>query len=286
MKAAVILSAAKNLASDVAESRSFAQGHTWAAFAATLRMTVVALATCSSAFAAEYAHIPGGTFRSVLPITPGQNEVPVKPFALARTPVTNAEFLAFVRAQPQWRRDRVAPLFAEENYLKSWAAADALGNAKPDHPVTNVSWFAAVAYCDAQGARLPTWYEWEYAAAAGPTSRDARGDPAWRQQILDWYAQTGSKLRDVGGAANFYGVSDLHGLVWEWTGDAGSLMVSSDNREQGDPDLMKFCGAGAITMEEKENYAVLMRIALLSSLQARYTTNNLGFRCAKDGKAR
>ena len=34
-------------------------------------------------------------------------------------------------------------------------------------------------------------------------------------------------------------------------------------------------------MQEKENYAVLMRVAMLSSLKAVDTTNNLGFRCAK-----
>jgi hypothetical protein len=58
-------------------------------------------------------------------------------------------------------------------------------------------------------------------------------------------------------------------------------MVASDSREQGDPDLLKFCGAGAISMQEKENYAVLMRIAMLCALKAADTTNNLGFRCAK-----
>jgi formylglycine-generating enzyme len=70
--------------------------------------------------------------------------------------------------------------------------------------------------------------------------------------------------------------------VWEWVEDFGAMMVSGDNREQGDPDLMKFCGTGALTMEQKENYAVLMRIAMLSSLKAAYTTANLGFRCARD----
>ena len=74
----------------------------------------------------------------------------------------------------------------------------------------------------------------------------------------------------------------MHGVVWEWVEDFGAMMVSGDNREQGDPDLMKFCGAGAMTMEQKENYAVLMRIAMLSSLKASYTTANLGFRCARD----
>ena len=60
-----------------------------------------------------------------------------------------------------------------------------------------------------------------------------------------------------------------------------ALLVSADNREQGDPDLLRFCGAGAVTLQLRENYAVLMRVAMLSSLQANDTTNNLGFRCAR-----
>ena len=52
--------------------------------------------------------------------------------------------------------------------------------------MVQVSWFAASAYCEAQGARLPTWNEWEYAAAADETRRDARKDPVWRERILAW----------------------------------------------------------------------------------------------------
>ena len=61
--------------------------------------------------------------------------------------------------------------------------------ARPDQPVTRVSWFAARAYCEAAGARLPTWYEWEFAAAADEHRPDARSDPDWREKILDWYGQ-------------------------------------------------------------------------------------------------
>jgi formylglycine-generating enzyme required for sulfatase activity len=82
--------------------------------------------------------------------------------------------------------------------------------------------------------------------------------------------------------ANFYGVKDLHGVIWEWVRDFNSMLIGTDNREQGGADVLKFCGAGALSMEKKENYAVLMRVALLSSLEARYTTRNLGFRCASD----
>lgn len=249
-----------------------------------LLLALATITTPTASIASNYVSVPGGRFSSVLPLTKGKYEVTVKSFALARRPVTNAQFLRFVSKHPEWRRDRVAALFKDELYLKNWRTATALGNAvAPAHPVTQVSWFAATAYCESNNARLPTWYEWEYAAAAGPASPDARQDPVWRQNILDWYAQPGGAQRDVGtSAANYYGIQDLHGLVWEWVSDFGALMVSDDNREQGDSDLAKFCGSGALTLDQKENYAVLMRIALLSSLQARYTTANLGFRCARD----
>jgi hypothetical protein len=57
-------------------------------------------------------------------------------------------------------------------------------------------------------------------------------------------------------------------------------MVSGDSREQGDPDKLKFCGAGALSLQDKNNFAVLMRVAFLSALEARSTARSLGFRCA------
>jgi formylglycine-generating enzyme len=235
------------------------------------------------AAAADYVALPGGTFTSVLPADGKAAAAKVAPFRLRTEPVTNAEFLAFVKAHPPWRRDRVAKILADERYLSHWAGADVLGEqALPDQPVTRISWFAAQAYCESEQARLPSWYEWEYAAAADATRRDARADPAWRESILGWYSRPSSKgLPDIGGAPNAYGVRDLNNLVWEWVDDFNALMVASDSREQGDPDLLKFCGAGAISLQEKENYAVLMRIAMLSALKAADTTNNMGFRCAK-----
>jgi formylglycine-generating enzyme len=245
----------------------------------------LAAATDAAADAGPWAPVRGAEFRTVLPVGPKRENAKVADFRLARTPVTNGEFLDFVRRQPEWQRGRAAELFVDAGYLRHWAGPLDLGTALPRQPVVNVSWFAATAYCEARGARLPTWHEWEWAAAADGTRADARDDPAWRQQLLDWYAQTGSRpLPAVGsGTPNLYGVHDLHAGVWEWVEDFGAMMVSGDNREQGDPDLMKFCGTGALTMEQKENYAVLMRVAMLSSLQARYTTSTLGFRCARKG---
>jgi formylglycine-generating enzyme required for sulfatase activity len=235
---------------------------------------------------AAQATIPGGSWRSILPSGTERAEVRVSPYRLDRTPVTNGDFLKFVNAHPEWRRDRASRVMADSQYLSQWESATSLGpNALVNQPVTSVSWFAARSYCEARGERLPTWYEWEYAAAASETSADARQEPGWQQQILSWYSRPSSHpLERVGlHPANFYGVRDLHGLVWEWVEDFNALMISGDSRKQGDPDLLKFCGTGALALEDRSNYALAMRLALLSSLQANATTRNLGFRCAQDG---
>lgn len=249
-------------------------------------LSVVAGTAEAATDAPTYVAIPAASFLSVIESEPGAKPQQVPAFALRSEPVTNAEFLAFVSTHPEWRRGRVPAVFADESYLSHWQAADASGPAAlPMQPVTRVSWFAAQAYCEAERARLPSWLEWERAAAASDTVADARDDAAWRQKLLDWYAKpsTGA-LASIGGAPNLYGVRDLHGLVWEWVEDYSAMMVSADSREQNDPDRLKFCGAGAMSLRDRDNYALLMRIAMLSSLKAADTTRNLGFRCARDTK--
>lgn len=241
-------------------------------------------ASGTSASGGTYASLPGGEFRSALKYADRKGDDRIAPFAMMRRPVTNGDYLAFVQAHSQWRRDRVAHVFAESRYLSSWSGPITLGSGSQENqPVTWVSWFAASAFCEAQHARLPTWLEWEYTAAADEHRRDARSDPAWRESILSWYSRPSNKaLPRVGSqGANVYGVQDLHGLVWEWTDDYSALLMSADNRSQDDADKAKFCGAGALSMGDPENYAVLMRVAMLSSLEGSDATANLGFRCAR-----
>ncbi len=248
-------------------------------------LVAVPLAAALAAGGSDYVSLPGGRFRTALAYEDVKGPQAIAPFQLMRRPVTNAEFAAFIAADPQWRRDRVATVFADGRYLAHWPAADApAAGPQALQLVTGVSWFAAQAYCEAQGARLPTWAEWEFAAAADELRTDARADPAWRERILSWYSRPSNHSLPRAGlqAPNAYGVQDLHGLVWEWTEDFSALLVDADNRNQGDPDTSRFCGAGALSMDDRDNYAVLMRVALLSSLQAESTTINLGFRCAKD----
>jgi formylglycine-generating enzyme len=258
----------------------------------------LAVALCASAAQADpqrakalddsRAAIPAGTFESVLPPAAGVKKVKIAAFRIDRTPVTNEQFAGFVSRHPQWQRDRIARVFADGQYLSHWKTPLAVDASQRDRPVVHVSWFAASAYCESLGARLPRWYEWEYVAAAGTAIPDARNDEAWRQNILNWYSTSGRRpLPAVGKtAANFYGVRDLHGVIWEWVDDLSSMLVSGDNRQQSDPDALRYCGPGALTMEQKENYAILMRIAMLSSMQASYTSGTMGFRCATDASSR
>ena len=238
--------------------------------------------------ATDYLPVPGGEFRSVLPPGEGIESTTVAPFVLRATAVTNGDFLAFVTRNPGWRRGTVPELFADAEYLAHWSGPLSLGNdAPPEAPVMNVSWYAARAYCASEAARLPLWHEWEFAAAADETRADARMDAQFRRRMLDWYARPATAVPAAVGldAANLYGLHDLHAGVWEWVDDFSSLLVSGDNREQGDPDLMRFCGAGAISVRDRESYGVLMRIAMLSALRAEYTTRSLGFRCARELEA-
>lgn len=225
---------------------------------------------------AAYVPLPAGTLNSVLARDTDREPTPVAAFRLRETPVTRAEFRRFLAQHPEWQPGRAPAVFAGTGYLQHDLDDSAA-------PVTEVSWFAAQAYCEAEGGRLPTWYEWEYAAAADPTRTDARGDPAWLARILGWYARPANgPLPAVGGQANVYGVRDLHGLVWEWVDDFNALLVNADSRSAADSDRLKFCGAGAIDLQDRQNYAVLMRIALLSSLSAADSTGSLGFRCAQE----
>ena len=256
-----------------------------------MRIALLLCAMASTgALAGDWVLLPGDdAFDSVLDYEDTDGTVVVAPFQMMAQPVTNAQFHAFVTRGPQWRRDGVPVIFAEARYLGHWSGPSTLGEkALLQQPVTHVSWFAAQAYCDSMMARLPTWSEWEYAAAADETRNDARKDSRWRDRILGWYSKpSNTPLQPVRqGPPNIYGLYDLHGLVWEWVEDYAAMLVSADNRQQADPDVLTFCGAGALSTDDREDYAVLMRIAMLSALEADDTTGNLGFRCARNADSR
>jgi formylglycine-generating enzyme required for sulfatase activity len=246
---------------------------------------VLGATTAVAAAPSTMARVGPGVLHPVYAPEPGVTDVMVPAFELDRLPVTNGQFLQFVKTRPQWQRDQVPRLFADEGYLAHWATPTSLGGrVTPDQPVTRVSWFAASAYCEARGERLPAEDEWELAAAAGAGGPDGRAEPGFREKILAAYARVADpSTRRVGeGQPNFWGVSDLHGLVWEWVLDFNRAMVTGDARDDASIHTARFCGAGALQAADREDYAGFMRVAFRSSLEARYTTSGLGFRCARD----
>jgi formylglycine-generating enzyme required for sulfatase activity len=235
---------------------------------------------------AGMARIPAGSYVPLYGRL-GEKSARVEAFALDREPVTRGEFLAFVRAHPRWRRDAVRPLFAESGYLAEWKGAlDAGTAAELRRPVTSVSWFVARAYCAAQGKRLPTVDEWEYAALASATRRDASRDPAFRRRLLDLYTSRRTDAFPPAGSGppNVYGVRDLHESAWEWTEDFNGVLVPDDSRDTGSGvgarDHQLFCASAAIGAADPSNYPAFLRYAFRASLTARSTLRTLGFRCA------
>ncbi|EEP66737.1 formylglycine-generating enzyme family protein [Kingella oralis] len=230
---------------------------------------------CLSAHAVEMANIPGGSYRPLY-LKKDTPMISVKPFQIDKTPVTNAEFAQFVKANPKWQRGNVSVKQAESNYLKQW---DKNGPKAADvnKPVTNVSWFAAHAYCAAQGKRLPTNDEWEFVGLASELQANGSNEPSYNRTILSWYENGSKGLKNIRqNKPNFYGVYDMHGLIWEWTSDFNSSQITSGTLKAAD-----FCGSGAVNSSDPSNYAAFLRYGIRTSLQPNFVLHNMGFRCAK-----
>lgn len=209
------------------------------------------------AFEPEMVSIPAGTFtmgcvekRDVVDGMDDKcydsekptHEVTLDAFQMAKTETTVAQYMACVDAgvcpQPQWQEK------GSEYNIKTGTndAYKKLGSALTDHnyPIVGVSWNHANTYAKwlsektNKSYRLPTEAEWEYAARGGTDTAYP-----WGKAIGKGNANCGSDCGDafeytapVGSfAANGYGLSDMHGNVWEWCedwyGDYASSPVSN-----------------------------------------------------------
>lgn len=224
--------------------------------------------------------IEGGKVELLFPIE-GEEEIPVAPFKIDAYPVTNGQFLDFVSANQGWARSAVPEVFAAGGYLGGWASDFDIGFLDPSAPVTSVSWFAAAAYCEARGDRLPTEAEWELVGKAGQLGPDGAAEPGYNERVLALTASRPSVPLPVGqGHPNYYGVYDMHGGVWEWVFDIGSGMATGDSRSEGDRRLQLVCGGGSSGASDKSDYAAFLRYAFRNGLEGNYSNGGLGFRCA------
>jgi formylglycine-generating enzyme required for sulfatase activity len=228
--------------------------------------------------------VPAGDYRPLY-MSKDSPQTKVISFGIDIRPVTNQQYLRFVTANPKWQPQAIPQIFAEPQYLQHWINEG--DNKLPsddqlNSPVINVPWFAAKAYCRSLDKRLPTVAEWERVASASETLADGSQEKNYQQRILAWYSQPSrKKLPEVGrNLANFWGVQDLHGLIWEWTEDFNSALVNGESRGDSSIDQKLFCAAGSQGAADPSDYAAFMRFGFRSSLQAKFTLPNLGFRCA------
>lgn len=233
------------------------------------------------------AEITAGAYRPLY-LSSDSPVINVQAFQLDKQPVTNREFQSFASQNPKWQRDTVPSLFAEKNYLSHWTNTTnqyAPNATDLDKPVIYVSWYAAQAYCQAQQKRLPSVAEWEYVAQASFTQKDGSQEKGHNQKILDWYAKAAKQsLTDVGkDEANYWGVHNMHGLVWEWTEDFNSNLISGESRDDSSVNKELYCASGSAGAVNPSDYAAFMRYGFRSSLNAKFTLGSLGFRCAVDG---
>lgn len=199
------------------------------------------------------AEVPGGTFLLgatrdfpfVFDNEKWAHPVAIRPFQIARAPVTNGEFAAFVEDKGYLRRE----FWSDEG----WGWRQQVGAEHPVYwlrvpgahwtqrrydgvlpleqhrPIIHVNWYEAEAYCRWAGRRLPTEAEWEVAASAEPTP-DGRGLAAHKRRFPwgDEPVFTGRANLDGGAAGCMdvgalpdgdspWGCRQMIGNVWEWT---------------------------------------------------------------------
>ena len=247
-------------------------------------------------------------------------EATVEPFLLDRSPVTVARFREFVRATGyETQAEGFGDGMAMDQSTGAWALIPGAdwekpfgpgGPAKPDdHPVTQVSWNDASAFCTwdtsstGVSKRLPTEVEWEHAARGSVNDRSAYawGDALGEGASAKANTWTGSFPGNDTGADGFQGgtspvgqfgetplgLTDMGGNVWEWTASWYRPYPLAADGGTGDGAPVGFTGeperaqrGGSFLCHP--SYCHGYRVSARSHATAETAAAHVGFRCASD----
>jgi iron(II)-dependent oxidoreductase len=165
-----------------------------------------------------------------------EHPVEVKPFAIARSPVTQGQFAEFVddggyRGRDLWSDEgwnwrqgvqTLHPLYWSR-HGQSWAVRlfDRTLPLGIDLTLIHVNWYEAEAYCNWAGCRLPTEVEWELAASGFEKREFPWGNepPSQAHAQLDGQCLGPVSVEAFAAGESPEGVRQMIGNVWEWTAD-------------------------------------------------------------------
>jgi formylglycine-generating enzyme len=277
----------------------------------------------------EMVLIPGGTFYmgdSFNEGFPQDGETPVKevevsPFHMDTFAVTNKDFSAFVKDTDYitesekygWSfvfyqfvdRDKVELAEPSNHWwlpVKDayWSQPEGKGSSieeRMNHPVVQVTWNDAMAYCDWAGKRLPTEAEWEFAARGGlvkkryPWGDELTPDGEHRCNIWQGRFPTYNDMSDgyIGTAPvdtfkpNGYGLYNMSGNVWEWCSDYFDPRYDhSKIKDPKGPDRGRGRSMRGGSFLCHDSYCNRYRVAARNSNPPDTSSSNLGFRCVSD----
>lgn len=232
------------------------------------------------------------------------HEVILKPFYIDKTPVTVAQFRAFVETT-EFKTE--AEKFGDSGVFnlekQNWELRPGATWRKPfgpsgpkaedNHPVTHVSWNDALAYAKWAGKRLPTEAEWEYAARSGKNSDNKF---SWGNEITingKYFANTWQGSVDQQKAEDGYlftspvgtfgeneaGLTDMGGNVWQWCADNYKPYPGNQEQVREDPNV-KVIRSGSFFYDQNGEDSFSVSGRSMNSVET--SLFNTGFRCAKD----
>jgi len=208
-------------------------------------------------------------------------------YFIDRYEVTNQEFAAFLN-QAGNQNEGATPWLDERDedvLIRSVDGSFHVQNIFKEHPVIEVTWYGAQAYCEWRGASLPTEAQWEKASRGDdgriyPWGDDIDNSLANGSGSEDGFKKTATIGSFPGGVSPF-GVEDMAGNVWEWTLSQYQDYPYAD--EDGRNDLnatgMRVLRGGSWI---DRNDGIRFRSSYRSRDLPAISNNNFGFRCARD----